>query len=689
MAKRPTVNVGEIGVPGLQQWGGSVQEQWISALRSSGKRIAVFDDMARMNPTGSAMIQTTTMFMKSVAPQVIPGGDSAIEKEMAMHVEENLDTMTRSWEEIMGDIVWYIVYGFFDEEIVYERRDDGKIYWRKWAPRHPVTLDRWEFDENGGLQGMWQAWEQSSAFIPIEKLLHFTTTGAGKGNPEGNSVLEGAYQPWFFIKNLSILQAIVCERMSGTPVIMMPSGATTDINDPTSDASRARRIVRNIKTGDEMGLVLPFEWEFKYEMPPNGPAIDIGSVIQAHKKDFAETMMMGFIVMGANSDAGSWAMIKDKSAMYISALNTFLRQIASVVNRHAIPRLIKLNAYPEDAKMPEMVFSKITKIDVGDFADIVSSLYNAGAVTYNLETERSVREYVGLPQIDEPGLMIKPNLPAQQGASGPQEGKPVGETNMPKEQAVEEDDDEEKKVVKSSFSDKSMAMEASDIVDEIGLRLVATYDKILKDLPKDLEGADENDWADLVDWYAGEVYEALKNKLSDEMIAAWMKFVKDKPKPEEYRVIIDELFTQSNYLKNSLMPAFAALVLSVAQLASPNVLRMAVSGAIASFRYRVGTYASSVFKVYGNHANAAFSKKRMNDVFPNNKVEIDWSKGILVGEDLLGRYVGAEDGRNCPGCKRELDKGWIDPSLLAPIGSNECGNNCRHVIQYKYHGRTF
>ena len=687
MAKKPVMNTGELGVPGLQQYGGSVQEQWIAALRSSDKRIKVYDDMARMSPTGSAMIQTTTMFMKSVAPQVIPGGDSAIEQEMALHIEDNLDSMTRSWEEVMGDIVWYIVYGFFDEEIVYERRDDGKIYWRKWAPRHPVTLDRWEFDENGGLKGMWQSWDQSSVFIPIEKLLHFTTTGAGKGNPEGNSVLEGAYQPWFFIKNLSILQAIVCERMSGTPVIMMPSGATTDINDPNSDASRARRIVRNIKTGDEMGLVLPFEWEFKYEMPPSGPAIDIGEVIQSHKKDFAETMMMGFIVMGANSDAGSWAMIKDKSAMYISALNTFLRHIASIINRHGIPRLMKLNAYPEDAKLPYLIFPKITKIDVGDFADVVSSLYNAGAVTYNIETERSVREYVGLPKIDEPGLLLKPNLPAQQSPGAPPEGKQIGEASMPKEQAAKDEDGE--KIVKSSFSDKSMAMVASDIVDEIALRLISTYDKVLKDLPKDLEAVDENDWADLIDWYAGEVYEALKNKLSDEMVAAWIGFVKDKPKPEEYRVIIDELFVQSNYLKNSLMPAFVAMVLQTAQVAGSNVLRMAVAGAIASFRYRVGTYASSIFKVYGNHANAAFSKKRMNDVFPNNKVEMDWDKGILVGDDLLGRYVGANDSHTCAGCERELAKGWIDPSLLAPIGSNECGNNCRHVIQYKYHSRVF
>jgi phage gp29-like protein len=678
MAEKKTGKSGELGVPGLQQWGGRVQEQWIPALRNSEKRIKVYDEMARMSPTGSAMIQTTTMFMKSVTPQVIPSGDSDAEKEMAEHIERNLNTMSRSWEEVMGDIVWYIVYGFFDEEIVYEKREDGKIYWRKWAPRHPITLDRWEFDSSGGLQGMHQQWDSASVYIPIEKLLHFSTTGAGKGNPEGNSVLEGAYQPWFFIKNLSILQAIICERMSGTPVINMPSGASLDDTDPNSDLSRAKRIVRNIKTGDEMGLTLPYEWEFEYKMPHSGPAIDIGDVIQSHKKDFAETLMMGFIVMGSIGEAGSWAMIKDKTAMYISALNTFLRQIASVINRHGIPRLMKLNAYPKVDEYPKLKFPKITKIDLGDYAEIISVLLNAGALTYDLETEKSIRETIGLPKIDKPGLLLKPNLPAEQAPGEPPEGKDVGGADMPKEQAV-----------KNSFSDKSMAMEASNIVDEIALRLISVYDKILKNLPKDLEATDEDDWADLVDWYTDEVYEALKDKLSDEMVAAWMKFVKDKPKPEEYRVIIDELFVQSDYLKNSLMPAFTALVLNTARLADPKVFRMAIAGAIASFRYRVGTYANSVFKVYGNHANAAFSKKRMNDVFPNNDIEMDWDRGILVGDDLLGRYVGADDERTCFGCDRELDKGWTNTNLLTPIGSNECGNNCRHVIQYKYHGRVF
>jgi len=676
---------GEFGVPGLQQWGGQVQEQWISSLRTSEKRVKIYDEMSRMNPTGSAMIQTTTMFMKSVAPQVTPGGDSAADIEMAEHIERNLHTMSRSWEEIMGDIVLYIVYGFFDEELVYEKRDDGKIYWRKWAPRHPITLDRWEFDDNGGLQGMHQQWDTKTVYIPIEKLLHITTTGAGKGNPEGQSVLEGAYEPWFFIKNLNILQAIVCERMSGTPVINMPPEATME--GANSDLAKAKRIVRNVKLGSEMGLTLPDGWEFKYEMPATGPAINIGDVIQSHKKDFAETLMMGFIVMGSSNDAGSWAMIKDKSAMYISALNTFLRQIASVINRHGIPRLLELNAYPKTEKYPEIVFPKITKIDIGDYAEVISKGYNSGVLTYDLETENAVRRVIGLPQIKESGLMLKPNLPAEEGASQPPEGKSVGETRIPTGQSVKEKKDGTVKA--SEFSDAAMAKVVSDSVDQIALRMISTYDKTLKQLPKDLEAADENDWADLVDWYANEVYEALRDKLNDEMIIAWRNFTDDNPKIEALKIIVDELMVQSDYLKNSLIPAFKELIMQTARDADSNMRRLAVAGAIGSFRYRVGTYANSIFPLYGNQANAYVSKRKLDSAFPNNLVEIDWGVGILSGDGLLGRYVGPNDAGTCIGCSTEIEKGWTQPQSLAPIGTNECKNGCRHVIQYKYHGRVF
>jgi hypothetical protein len=348
---------------------------------------------------------------------------------------------------------------------------------------------------------------------------------------------------------------------------------------------------------------------------------------------------------------------------------------------------MELNAYPKTDKYPEIVFPKITKIDIGDYADVISEFFNAGTLTYDLGTERAVREYIGLPQIDKPGLMLKPNLPAEESPGEPPEGKQVGDATLPKEQKVKGGND--KTVKASEFSDAAKAKEVSSIIDQIALRMISTYDKVLKQLPKDLEAKNEDDWADLVDWYANEVYEALQDKLNEEMIAAWRSFTDDKPKPKAYKVIIDELFVQSDYLKNSLMPALKEKVIQTAHDAQGNLIGLAVAGAIGSLRYRVGTYANSIFKIFGNQANAYLSKKRMDSTFPDNDIEMDWDIGILKGPELIARYVGADDQRTCNGCDYEMDKGWVRPEQLVPIGDNECGNNCRHVLQYKYRSRIF
>jgi hypothetical protein len=740
----------EIGVTGLDEYSGYVKEQWVTDLLTNEKRIKIWDEISRLDPTGSAMMMVSTMFMREAEWDILPASDDDADVEQAQFVKENLTTMTKSFSETMSDIVYFLAYGFFDVELVYERRDDGRIYWRKWAPRHPTTLLHWDLDENGGLQGMVQISNSSRKmgppYIPIEKMLHFTTTGAGKNSPEGraldpntpivtpdgwrkiddlrpgnkvfdekgriryvigrkdwenrpcykvtfdtgveiiadeshkwytenarerayhkrgrvrttkqiaktvkkphgkkngkqyyinnhaipwaesldyphmelvvepyllgqwlgdghsnggivtshvqdvpetvaifesygydtrvsrnglrggkgrmiriykvswklnaigvlnnkhiprrylmssrkqrlellqglmdsdgtvdrwgrceftntnrnlaygaaelirslggdarittkerdgcqitykvkftphnfvpfklsrkierckdvrartnhyitkvervpprrtvciqtdgpshlflagegmipthNSIFEGAYTSWFFAKNLKIEEAIVIERMSGTPVMGMPDGATTD-SDSTSDLSRAKKIVRNIKLGDDMGLTEPFGWSFRYEMPKGSPPISPGETITRHQRDMARTIMADFLMLGGG-DQGSWAMHADKSALFIKAVNGFLQQVASVINRHGIPRLMKLNGH--EGAMPEIHFVPIAKLDVEGYANIVARLLDAGGITYDLETEQATRRRIGLPEIQEPGLLLKANQPVE------------------------------------------------------------------------------------------------------------------------------------------------------------------------------------------------------------------------------------------------------------------------------------
>jgi hypothetical protein len=620
------------------------------------------------------MMRTTSMFMQGAEVRIKPAGEEQADYDNADFINDNIHTMYKDFSDIMSDIVNFVAYGWFDCELVYEHGDDGRIRWKKWAPRHPTTLDRWDIGPHGDLRGMWQQWLNQKAYIPIEKLIHFTTTGAGKNNPEGTSVFEGGYTSWFYSKNLSILEAVVCERLSGTPTMKMPPNVDLTESGDNSDIGRAKRIVRNIKTGDDMGLTLPDGWNFEYTMPSHGPAIDISEVILRHDRAFARTLLMDFIMLGAK-ETGSFAMIKDKSSMYVIALNTYLSKIAGAINNQAIPRLFELNAMPRGSGLPTLYFDKISKVDIGDYSTMISNLFNAGAVTYSLDTENQIRRVVGLEQIREPGMMLKPNLPAQ---ANPEDGKEVGETKIPKSQAA--------------YTDAETAEEMEEMADRVGMQLVRAYDKAAKGLRDDIKTDNEEEWEGIVDFYLSDISEALKDRLSRSFFSMWKEAVGDRPGVEGLRAIVMYLSEQADYIDDSLLPGIRSKILESARNArdegvTPAFFSMAISAAIDEFRYRVSQYAGSVYSLFANHAGAQAAKKKADSIWSTHGLSVNWDTGKLVGDGLLARYSGPEDERNCRGCDHNLDLGWTNPENLTPIGQNECLHNCRHFIEYKYRGR--
>ena len=81
---------GELGVTGLLQYSGYVQESWIQDLRTSSKKVKVFDEISRLDPVGAAMLQTTKMFLQGARVHVKPGGTEDIDREMADFLEDSL-----------------------------------------------------------------------------------------------------------------------------------------------------------------------------------------------------------------------------------------------------------------------------------------------------------------------------------------------------------------------------------------------------------------------------------------------------------------------------------------------------------------------------------------------------------------------------------------------------------------------
>ena len=688
----------EIGSPGLTQWNGQIFDHWISDLRTSERKVKTYDQMYRLDSTGSAMIATSSMFMCGANINVEPASLSQADQDAAQFVNECLDDMSSDFERIMSDIVMFLAYGWMDMEIVYKKRvggesqyTDGRIGWKKWAPRHPVTLDGWEFDKNQGLQGMRQADESTgkTVFIPIEKLLHFTTTGLGKGSPEGASALEGGYKSWWTIKGLELIECITIERMSGTPVIKLPPGATTE--GAESDLERAKKVVRNIKTAEDMGLTLPEGFGFEYAVPKSGPAIDVGSVIMRHKRDFARVLAMDFIMLGGG-DQGSWAMHRDKSALYIKALNKFLRTIAFVINRHAVTRLMALNAFPGITGMPKVFFTPITKIDIGDYSEVIANLFTASALSWSLDTENTVRKTVGLPEITEGGITFKTPRTIDEPNDDPRlPGFP------PADEKDGDDSEEEEDEKLSEFAEAPRAGisvgDAASQSDRVGTLLLRDYDTLSGALAEGVATEDdEEERESLVDEAMILLAILMFRRLRKGMFYVWNRTTGRDPDMDGMRAIMAELESQSGYveqlagdIKNSVMRTLSEL-----GLASQATIALAIAGALAGFRHRVKQYDGSIFKIWVRANN----QKVFNNMFPvarkaGVEIIINSATGTVEGEDVLARYEGPDDTRTCPDCESVLSKGWMPSEYIPPIGTLACNGSCRHFIAYKFRGRIF
>ncbi|MHA2232907.1 MAG: phage portal protein family protein, partial [Candidatus Hodarchaeales archaeon] len=569
-----------------------------------------------------------------------------------------------------------------------------------WAPRHPTTLFRWEFDENNGLAGLWQQGPPNykTVFIPIEKLLHFSTTGLGKGNPEGQSVLEGAYKSFWEAKGLNLIEAITIERMSGTPVMTLPEGADVS-EDSDSDLERAKKIARNVKTAEDMGVTLPHGFEFRYETPSSGPAIDIGAAVMRRQRDMARVLMMDFIMLGGG-DQGSWAMHKDKSQLFIRTINAFLRSIAAVINRHAIPRLFAINVFPGISGLPQVFFNRVTKIDIGDYSEVVARLFNAGATTWDIESENAIRREIGLPEITEPGIVYKtPFVVTDTKEPGDEKGT-EDKSEEEKGDETEEETDEDKEEGTEEFAETLSRMghqEAIDRTDRAARLILRDYDAFSRDLAEQLaEEDDENLWGEIVIAALAAFALSVRARLRRGMLTIWDKTTDNDPSVEGLRAILTELEFQNQFLENSLVPNVRDKILSeMTRLKDKGTskvnIALAIMGILAGFRFRAKQYSAGIFKIYENFANPTRIFNLIKPIADKAGEEIsrDWNSGQIRGANVLARYEGPDDERSCQPCHEVIQQGWILASRIPPIGSLACQSNCRHHIAFKYRGRTY
>lgn len=416
----------EIGTTGLRHTGGYLTEEFLRQL--AGRRaVQVYREMANNDATIGAALLAIKSLIRQTTWTMEAADETNKAQQIADFVQSCMDDMSHSWQDYLSNVLSMLEYGWSWHETVYKRRNgpdgdpaskyvDGLIGWRKIPIRSQDTLQRWEMDPEGGILGMWQqdfSAGRAQVLIPIEKSLLFRPE-AYKNSPEGRSILRNAYREWFFKKRVEEVEGIGIERdLAGVPVMYAPS----QIMDPNaSDTDKAifaalKKAVTAIRRDEHEGMILPSNrddkgnalYDFKLVSSAGQRQFDTSRIIDRRDARILMSMLCDFIMLGTKA-VGSFALSSDKTELFAVALGGWMDAIAGVHNRHAIPRLIRLNGMPAELA-PKLVHGDVEKQELEKIGGFIERLSRAGMPLFpDPALEEHLRELGGLPPPDEDAL---------------------------------------------------------------------------------------------------------------------------------------------------------------------------------------------------------------------------------------------------------------------------------------------
>jgi len=413
----------EIGVTGLNRFGGTIAEELLSQLSDLYKSNKAFKEMRDNDPIVGAIMFATDMYIRKTRWYVKAGGIS----QKALAKAEFLDSCKddfdgQNWNDIISEILSMLVFGWSTAEKVYKIRNkkngskynDNKIGWKRWGFRAQETLFEWIYnEENHELAGLIQSDPVTgrNITIPMEKLLLFRTK-IRKDNPQGASIFRNAYKPYWYKKKLEEFEAIGLEHSAvGVLCGWVPKKVITDSSEATLK-NHFGDAIRKIQTGKGASILLPLEYndkgDKKFDLTflstsnDSSKIAQIGEVINRYDTRIAQTVMYEIMMVGTGK-TGSFALAESKSNAFVMALTTFLEIIKTVINENAVKELLELNGFDTNEEMPTFEFMPIVKADLKEVGQYLKDLATAGAKIWpNRSLQKFIMEIANMPvQTDE------------------------------------------------------------------------------------------------------------------------------------------------------------------------------------------------------------------------------------------------------------------------------------------------
>ena len=378
----------EIGVSGLKQYSGFIEEAYHTDLRWPACQ-PLFSRMRRSDPEVSIVRGIYTSLARRAQFYWELPDDPTPEEQAAAEFGESvlldLEGGLSSWIETMlsnvpffGCGMWEVLWGVRSSNWRAPNGDDwrsqfndGKFGIRRLAWRDTSSFDRWEFSDNGKVTGMRQFVPNTAdrILLPLNRCLHLTF--GDTHNPEGLSPLEAIWRLERIKYGLEVIQGIGFEHSAGHLSVKAEEEITKE-----SDAMirKAARAVMMAQEGNYAAWPKGYTGEIIDS--PFGAAAAILQTIQYWGVLKLTLFNMQWVALSATTGAGSYSAMSDSSSMFMVTFNSMLDGFAAQSDAQIGRRLYNYNDFGA-IRRPILKARPIEKvISLTELASILTPIKN-------------------------------------------------------------------------------------------------------------------------------------------------------------------------------------------------------------------------------------------------------------------------------------------------------------------------
>lgn len=397
--------VSELGITGLSATDGMISDDYNSELSDLTTRMQRFEEMRRSDPAMAVIENLISLPCRAAKWRLEPGDDPKFAKRLWQDMQ---DGMSHSFDELLRQALLAPLYGFTVHEIVGQQKADGFEGIRKFAERGRQTIERWKFDQHGGVQGLEQeGYRLDNDYyvnikIPIERLVIWTWR-EDCGNPEGLGVFRQAYKPIRIGEQLQEMAGMRVERTC----IPYPVWTPPSFNLNQADRDLVLALCDRMLAGENVGIIEPLGWKLRLEW--GGPAdVPFQDMIEWMHMTALQSVLGQFAGFGSGQSSAGSGNAAESATIFMENMNAISDWVCETFNRHVIPKVMEWNRGTRwlkktSVRQPKLAHSRVGMRNLDAFGRLIRAIMDRNTLMVP-DLMSSLLEQAGLPPLSKEDL---------------------------------------------------------------------------------------------------------------------------------------------------------------------------------------------------------------------------------------------------------------------------------------------